>query len=82
MSSLPAISGNELLKLYRKNNWAVAGRTRHGVAIRKLIGDRTRLGIIPTGNRSLPIGTLMAIIGPKQTGIGRAGFLAMIDKYG
>jgi len=37
---------------------------------------------VPDTRASLPLGTLMAILGAKQTGIGKKGFADLIDKYG
>lgn len=63
---------------------------RHGVAYAKTF-DRdgtpeTRVTIIPTkkhrGSRSIPHGTLRAILGPRQTQIGVSGLLDLIELHG
>ncbi len=58
------------------------GFRRHGYALRKRFGERTRIAIIPNRPGDIPKGTLSAILGPKQTGIGREGLLRLIEKYG
>lgn len=43
---------------------------------------RIRVTVVPDKRSSLPPGTLAAILGPKQTDLGRDGLAALIDKYG
>lgn len=81
-SKLPAISGKKLIRLLEMDGWSEARRANHGVALAKPFGDRTRVTIVPDSRATLPIGTLMAILGPKQTDIGRGGFLKLINTYG
>jgi hypothetical protein len=54
----------------------------HGIALRKRFAERTRVTIVPNKRSSLPDGTLGDILGARQTGIGRAGLLALIERYG
>jgi len=72
---IPALSGVELIKLLRKEGWVEHRQTNHGVALTKKINDKTKVTIIPKSKTSLPKGILMAIFGPKQTGIGTKGLL-------
>ena len=81
-TKLPALSGKQLLKLLQEDGWAVARRARHGVSLIKRFGDRTRVTIVPTSRATLDEGTLSAILGPKQTGIGKKGLLEILNKYG
>jgi hypothetical protein len=37
--------------------------------------------LVPDKRTPLPDGTLAAILGPKQTGIGRAGMAALIERH-
>ncbi len=76
--SLPGISGTDLIKLLKANGWKEGRRTTHGIQLTKLVGDRTRVTIVPTKDKHMPNGTLAAILGMKQTGIGREGFLEMM----
>jgi hypothetical protein len=48
----------------------------------KTLGKRTLVTIIPTSRASLPRGTLGAILGAKQTQLGKDGLLALLNKYG
>lgn len=82
MSSLPAISGKKLIKLLAKDGWINKRKTTHGISLYKKHKDRTRVTIIPNKSDDLPKGTLSAILGPKQTNIGREGLEELIDKYG
>jgi predicted RNA binding protein YcfA (HicA-like mRNA interferase family) len=74
---LPAITGPELIKLLLKNGWQEEDRVTHGLALSKKKSDgRTLVTVIPTKPRSLPRGTLSAIL--KQTELGRDGLLALL----
>ena len=82
--TLPEINGNQLIKLLKKDGWIEAGRRNHGIAFRKYFPDekRTRITIISTHNDTLPKGTLSAILGPKQTNLGKDGLQKLINEYG
>ena len=82
MSSLPAITGPQLIKLLVKDGWEEVRYATHGMRMRKQFPDRTRVTVIPTANDSLPKGTLSKILGPQQTNIGHDGLLDLIKKYG
>ncbi len=77
---LPALSGKELIKILRKEGWIEHRQTNHGMALTKKKYDRTKVTIIPKSKTSLPKGTLMAILGPKQTGIGAKGLLDLLNR--
>ena len=78
---IPALTGNALIRLLKKEGWVEHRRTQHGFALIKKIGDRTKVTIIPKTKSSLPKGTLMAILGPKQTGLGTKGLLKILNRY-
>ena len=80
--ALPAISGNKLIKLLKKDGWVEKRRATHGASLAKQFGDRFRVTVVPTKNSSLPNGTLADILRSKQTGLGRAGLLDLIKKFG
>jgi predicted RNA binding protein YcfA (HicA-like mRNA interferase family) len=77
---VPAISGKQLVKILTNDGWVKGRRTKHGIALTKFIGGRTKVAIIPDTRASLPEGTLQAILGIKQTGIGKAGLLELLNK--
>ncbi len=77
-----SISGKTLIKIAVKDGWEIKRRARHGVALVKKISDRTRVTVIPYTRAPLDEGTLAAIIGPRQMGIGRKGLEDLIKKYG
>lgn len=80
-TKIPALSGIDLIKLLKKDNWIEQRHSRHGVALIKSFGDRARVTIIPYTTESLPGGTLSEILGPKQTKIGKRGLLNLLNKY-
>lgn len=75
------LSGRQLIKLLVKDGWSIGRRAKHGTTLTKSFGDRTKVTFVPDTRASLPLGTLMAILGFKQTGIGRRGLIDLIDKY-
>ena len=81
-TQIPALSGKQLISLLQKDGWEIHGRTRHGVSLKKTVNRRTIVAIVPDTRASLPEGTLNAILGVKQTGIGKRGLLAIINKFG
>jgi len=80
--AVPAISGRQLIKLLRKDGWEPGRRAKHGMTLTKVFPGRARVTFVPDTSASLPPGTLAAILGPKQTGIGRKGLLSLIKKHG
>lgn len=81
-TAIPAITGKQLINLLKKDRWEGGRRAAHGISLTKRIGQRTRVTVVPHTRASLPRGTLQAILGPKQTGIGRRGLLELLNKYG
>ena len=80
-NDLPAITGPELIKVLEKDGWIIGRRANHGLTLKKSFSDgTTKVTFIPTKNRSLPNGTLSAILSPKQTNIGRKGLLKLLKK--
>jgi len=76
------ITGIQLIRLLKKDGWIEKRRAKHGIALAKSFQDRTRVTIVPYTKAPLDTGTLAAILGPKQTGITKAGLLELINKYG
>jgi predicted RNA binding protein YcfA (HicA-like mRNA interferase family) len=80
-AGLPALSGPELIKLLKKDGWQERGMATHGIALTKAFPNgRTRTTIVPVKTRSLPVGTLRAILSEKQTGLGREGLLELLSR--
>jgi predicted RNA binding protein YcfA (HicA-like mRNA interferase family) len=82
MGSLPGISGRGLIRLFRADGWAYQRKSRHGICLTKKFAERTRVVFIPDKRGTLPIGTLKAILGAKQSNLGEAGLQRLIDKHG
>ena len=78
----PALTGRQLIRLLEKDGWVVARQARHGLAMTKTFEDRIRVTIVPNTRASLDKGTLAAILGIKQTCIGKDGLRALIGKHG
>lgn len=81
-TQLPTISGKKLVKLLRKDGWVVQRRAKHGVALVKRFSGRIRVTIVPDSVARLDDGTLSAILGSKQTRIGKKGLLDLVNKHG
>lgn len=81
-TTLPAITGKQLIKLLKKDGWAVGRRAKHGITLTKAFPDRTRVTFVPDTRASLPEGTLQAILSTDQTDIGKRGLLDLINKSG
>lgn len=79
---LPAITGIQLIRLLEQDGFSVHRRAKHGWSMTKPTKDRTLVTIIPHTRASLDWGTLMAILGMKQTRIGRDGLIELIEKFG
>jgi len=82
LSSLPVISGNQLIKLLSQDGWIIKRKAKHGLSMYKEFRNKKQVTIIPNKNDDLPKGTLSDILGPKQTNIGRKGLEKLINKYG
>lgn len=82
MARIPAISGMNLIALLRKDGWIECGRGKHGVVLKKTIGGRTLVTVVPSRSDSMPAGTLHDILGSRQTRLGRRGLEQLIAKYG
>ncbi len=80
-AKLSAISWKKLIKLLKKDGWIEVRRATHGLALKKEFPEgRTRVTIVLTSNDSLPIGTLKAILGPRQTDLGEDGLLELLEQ--
>jgi predicted RNA binding protein YcfA (HicA-like mRNA interferase family) len=81
--ALPAVTGRQLIRLLKLDGWEEGRRVNHGRSLHKTFPDgRTRVTIVPDKRTPLPTGTLSAILGPKQTGLGREGLASLIAQHG
>jgi len=79
-TTVPAISGSALISLLiKKDNWKVEGVNPHGRSLSKRVGNQTLVTTIADTSKSLPEGTLGAILGPKQTQLGKQGLLRLLN---
>ena len=76
------ISGRALIALLERNGWRILRRSNHGVFLSKQFPgeSRPRTTVIPDNRRDLKPGVLAEILGPKQTGLGRAELERMISE--
>jgi predicted RNA binding protein YcfA (HicA-like mRNA interferase family) len=79
-SKLPAVTGYQLIAHLEKGGWTTGRKANHGRTMTKSDGGCIRVTFIPETRASLPKGTLGAILGPKQTGIGKEGLQKLIRK--
>jgi predicted RNA binding protein YcfA (HicA-like mRNA interferase family) len=80
---LPAITGKQLIRLLEQDGWIRGRKSLHGITFRKPHPDGvTHVTTVPDKRSPLPDGTLNAILGPKQTGIGRDRLGEMIQRHG
>lgn len=66
------------------DGWQRRGRATHGVFLYMQFPGEPfpRTTVIPDKADDLPEGTLGAILSVKQTGLGRAGLKALMEKHG
>lgn len=81
--ALPAVSGRQLIRLLKLDGWEEGRRVNHGRSFHKHfpIEGRGRVTVVPDKRTPLPDGTLAAILGPKQTNIGREGLATLIATH-
>jgi len=79
---LPAISRVDLIHLLEQDGWKIGRKATHGVSLSKAYPSGVRVTVVPTRTRSLPTGTLRAILSVKQTGLGRRGLQRLLETYG
>lgn len=53
---------------------------RHGGIYKKTVGGRTKITQVTDDAGQLPKGTLKAILGPAQTGLGAEGLRRLLEK--
>ena len=73
MGKLRAITGRELIKLLKREGWTEIRNSRHGIWLRRDAEGETRFTTVKDTGEQIPQGTLSDILGPKQTGLGKAG---------
>ena len=75
------MSGKELIGLLKSDGWIEKGRVTRGIFLYKQFpGERyPRTTTVPDKTGDLPDGTLGAILGVKQTGLGKNGLNDLIE---
>lgn len=81
-TSLPAISGRQLIRLLAKDGWLTGRKAQHGRTLTKAFGMVKKVTFIPEKSSPLPDATLSQILGVKQTGLGKKGLLELLNKHG
>ncbi len=78
---IPAVTGEQLIRLLVKDGWVECGRRTHGIGLTKNVGGINLITIVPTKSTPIPEGTLSEILGQKQTRLGKEGLAALIARY-
>ena len=79
----PTITGLQLIRLLELDDWIRREKqTEHGVFFHKRVGGAFLSTTIPPKNDPIPDGTLSAILGSKQTKLGKDGLRDLIEKHG
>lgn len=81
-SNIPAITGPQLAMLLIQDGWQAGRLGRHGQLYSKRVAGILLTTTVPTKRAPIPQGTLGAILGPKQTRLGKQGLRDLIDKHG
>ena len=78
------VTGRELIRLLELDGWTRAGRRTHGIFLwKRFEGENiARTTVVPDKSQTLPRGTLGAILGIKQTGLGAEGLTRLVELYG
>jgi predicted RNA binding protein YcfA (HicA-like mRNA interferase family) len=78
---IPSLNGPEMAKLLEGDGWSRHGANAHGWTYKKTLpSGETLVTTIPNETSPIAKGTLNAILGPKQTRLGRRGFLRILRK--
>src|SRR5262249_25769674 len=75
-TAVPPLTGKQLLRLLRHDGWAAAGKAPYGarrIALTKKVGQRTMIAVLAAKRDVIPETALTAILGPKQSGLGKPG---------
>jgi predicted RNA binding protein YcfA (HicA-like mRNA interferase family) len=81
-TTIPRISGNQLIKLLVSDGWQDCKNSTHGRTLKKLINGKWIVTTVQVTKTEFPEGTLGSILGVRQTGIGKQGLLDLLNKYG
>ena len=75
------VSERELMRLLESDGRIPGRRSRHGIFYHKQFDGepRPRFTVVPDKSAPIPDGALGAILGPRQTGIGRVGLQSLLD---
>jgi predicted RNA binding protein YcfA (HicA-like mRNA interferase family) len=78
------ITGRQLIRLLELDGWQRRDRATHGIFLYKhFSGEKIpRSTVVPDKSDDLPGGTLGAILGVRQTGLGKNGLDTLIRKHG
>lgn len=72
------VRGRQLVALLLANGWKVHRDSRHGLWLIKKTADGTITTTVKDNDEVIPPGTLAAILGPKQTGLGSSGLRRLL----
>jgi hypothetical protein len=78
----PAITGKQLIRLFKRAGGKIVGRCDHGYAIRIRVKGEYRVTTVQDRSDPIPPTTLGQILGPDQTYLGKRGLIDLLNKYG
>lgn len=79
-----SITGKQLITLLQEDGWTLSRRSRHGAFLfKRFPGESSpRFTTVPDKSDLLPDGTLGAILGIRQTRLGKDGLQKLIELHG
>ncbi len=63
-----------------EDGWSVKRRANHGLFLTKQFEETIRTTVVKDTAESIPNGTLSAILGRRQTGLGRDGLARLLGR--
>lgn len=79
---IPSITGKQLIRLLKADEWAEGRKTNHGISLSKVVNGERKTVTVPNKKRSMVPNTLHRLIGPLQADIGRDRLGELIEQYG
>ena len=79
---LPAITGRQLVRLLKLDGWVEVRNAQHGVWLSKQTRSGQLFTTVKNTREAIPTRVLGQFLGPKQTGLTRAGLGRLVQRHG